>query len=349
MCGLFGVISTTLNEEEIDAFKDLGVVSTLRGYWGSGLAGVPVNKKYHVEMLRHESATASDLVHMDEFDKLWKDHAFSIFMGHARQPTKGGNTLDDTHPHRCKHIVGMHNGTLTAVGDKQVNDANDSSMLFKSIADKGLEDTIRDVKGSYALSYLDTDKEELVFLRNEDRPLYFGHLKNINTIFWASEANFLHLVLNRCFKSRGVLDIYRLPENTKTVFDFRPSGKLWPKSMHEVKQEEKEAVKTNHPLPVVTQPTSPTTNGAGGGGNDERTDTLWETLPRRYLTFADLKKVLANGCVYCEETGLFKDYAQKKMVWTDHREFICEACALDDRFAQDYIQSKGILLPRSIQ
>ncbi len=336
MCGLCGMISTALNTEEIDAFRDLMAVSTLRGGFGAGLVAVPTAPTFEIEILKHASFTAAELSYSPEFDAIHKEKAVCTLLGHARQPTKGGLSLDDAHPHIWKNVIGMHNGTLTSVMGQAVDDKNDSKMLFRSIAEKGLQETIKSTEGSYSICYIDKEAKELVFLRNSHRPLFFAHVGNLNTLFWASEAAFLTTVLNRRFKNRGKLDLYRLPENTATYFDIRPHGKLWPKRMASVIQEEKKEVASSG-VPLLEGP------------KEKGSDTLYETYPRKYVAFKTLRTALQDGCAFCEKQMTVADYSKKRMYWVDTTEFICKHCSQHNQEAQDYLLSMGIITPQITQ
>lgn len=330
MCGLCGVISNTLNNDEISVFQDLMTVSTLRGMFGAGLVAVPTAPKFQIETLKHASFTAAELAYAPEFEAIWKDKSLCVTMGHARQPTKGGTSLDDAHPHLYKHILGMHNGTLSSVMGQSVDDKSDSKMLFKSIAEKGLDETIKGTEGSYAISFIDKEKQELVFLRNSHRPLFFAHVGSLNTLFWASEASFLSLVLKRAFKTKGQIDMYRLPEDTATVFDIRPQGKIWPKSMFELKPEPKEA--KSNVVPLLPAP-------------QVGTETTYETYPRRFVTYKALRAALQKGCAFCDAQSGMRDYTQKKIYWVGPAEYICDHCAKNHKDAREYLLSMGIVTP----
>lgn len=199
MCGICGIMSLGLTGKQVDIFRTLMVFSTLRGFQGSGLGVVYGGKKKPPRYLR-SLRTAADLAFSPKFEELLEGQK-NILFGHARWPTKGEETIENVHPHNVKHILGIHNGTMSRIAGTQVpENVSDSKLLFEAIADKGVEDALDTSFGAYSLVWLDLQKNTLNFLRNHDRPMFFGQIgtdKHTHTIAWASEGQFLQAAFAR--------------------------------------------------------------------------------------------------------------------------------------------------------
>lgn len=217
MCGLSGVMSSTVSWQEENMFKDLLNISSVRGSDGSGVIVSqvgPYMKPHPAIRSLRTTEISGKLAYSGELAELLKPRVNAI-IGHARWPTKGGMDLASCHPHRAEHILGVHNGTMHIVNGEKVKDKSDSVMLFESFAKVGIEETIKESEGAYALVWIDENDQTLNFLRNEQRTLYFkniGWQKNINTVFWASEQPMLDFVFARTFKGENTWNTY-LPPN----------------------------------------------------------------------------------------------------------------------------------------
>ena len=199
MCGICGVASDWLSDQEIKMFMELMHLNVLRGWDGAGVAMVP-EKKGPIECIR-TTQTGTDLILSDEFKKALKDGPRkSILLGHCRFPTRGENKIENVHPFEVKDIVGVHNGTFRKINKDWVDaDKSDSLAVFETMAEKGLEATIKDVDGAYALVWIDKDKQTLNFLRNSERPLHV--VRQGSLMLWSSEYDHLKWVLSRAHRS----------------------------------------------------------------------------------------------------------------------------------------------------
>jgi predicted glutamine amidotransferase len=218
MCGIVGAMSSILSDAEKDAFKSLLNIASFRGRDGSGVATVsdtPYRKATADVRTLKSKLISSWLAYSPELEELMKKPT-AIAVGHARWPTKGGVDLKSVHPHRSKHIVGVHNGTMfdicgEKVGDKQ----SDSAMFFDAIAEKGIEEAWKTSYGAAALVFIDEEQQTINFIRNSGRPLHFRHYgwqKNTSTMYWASEPQMLDFVMPRHFHTQNHWGTY-LPEN----------------------------------------------------------------------------------------------------------------------------------------
>lgn len=196
MCGICGVASNwlTLNDKRI--FMELMHVNVLRGWEGAGVLAVPEKTKKEVEILRTTDHGTS-LVMSDEFKKLMDSDRFQVLLGHCRAPTKGGNVIENVHPHEVGNIIGVHNGTFRKIDGKWFSDAesSDTRAFYDCIVKDGVKEAIKKVDGAYALVWFDKENNTMNFLRNAERPLYY--MAGMGGIFWSSEYQHLYGILSR--------------------------------------------------------------------------------------------------------------------------------------------------------
>lgn len=202
MCGIVGGMSSTLSLGELSKIKGLMIMSCFRGMFGSGSMVVVPNKK-HLQILTHKTELCAAELMCDEDFLGAISKSPKIVVTHARAPTKGSNDLEFVHPHRTKHITGVHNGTMHRVMDKTVGaDESDSGAIFAAIAEHGVEQFIKESRGAYSLVWLDAKDGTLNFLRNDQRPMVMASIgwgagTSVSTMYFASELSQLHYVLAR--------------------------------------------------------------------------------------------------------------------------------------------------------
>lgn len=213
MCGIVGVMSSTITLNEIDQFYDLSAMATHRGRWGGGCVVVQNGKKNKwTTRIARTTQPLNALVASERFaEMIGKERSFVL--GHARWPTMGGNDIKAVHPHVVGTISGVHNGTMYRVNDVQITkEMSDSAAVFRCIAEHGVETFVKKSGGAYALVWTNEDDRTINFLRNDQRTLYFAELGwngRCSTLYWASERSQLELVLGRHLKS--LLDVQITP------------------------------------------------------------------------------------------------------------------------------------------
>lgn len=326
MCGLVGVLSRDMTAEKLSIFHDLMVVATLRGDLGAGVAAVP-SQPGPVETLRDPVVCAAELASGSEFHKLFfakKANKFNCVMGHARMPTRGGLDDKDCHPHSSRHVIGMHNGTMKSVCGRQLTKAeNDSEALIAAIGTHGLKATLEQSEGDYAVTVYNKNESRLFFARSAKRPLHFAMLaEDPNTLFWASEAMMLHLVLSR--STVGKIKHFTLKPNHILGYRVYYPGVL---------EYETVAMVTPPETEVKAQ---------------SRTE-VYQTTPNHFTSHDVLQALLHGGCSNCNEVQHLAEYLAPTITWFSPKEFICDTCLTHDAFARTFLVSHSVPVPARIK
>lgn len=200
MCGLFGVAGD-LSQKDCDVFKDLMLASQTRG---SDATGIAVYRKWDKKAEIHKMAVPSSaFLDMRRVDNLISPQ-YDLLMGHTRKATGAWNSRTnprDAHPFQCGDIIGAHNGVIPHAAlnnlKHNIKDAIDSENVIYNISAEGLDGTIPNIWGAYALSLLDVENKKLGFVRNTQRTLSFMYSKSKKTIYWASEPLMLQWAVER--------------------------------------------------------------------------------------------------------------------------------------------------------
>jgi glucosamine 6-phosphate synthetase-like amidotransferase/phosphosugar isomerase protein len=166
------------------------LMNWFRGKHSTGLAAVRPSGEVKI------AKAATDPMALFEFPKFREalnGNQSCVFLGHARAATKGAINNYNAHPFKFDHIVGAHNGTLMGGSqddlEKEIGEKFpvDSMSIIASIAAIGIAETVKLLRGSWAISWVDLNEGTVNFLRNKERPLYFGTTKDKKLVFWASE------------------------------------------------------------------------------------------------------------------------------------------------------------------
>lgn len=222
MCGLVGIYSSNMFARHKDVLATLLYLDTFRGKDSTGVAAI-----------RHNADTAiiKSTVPGYEFiegPKLEQHLRFNDFcwIGHNRFGTIGRNIKMNAHPFDiCDEdgsciLVGAHNGTLK---NKHILVDNakfgtDSEAMFNQIAQTSIEETIPLLDGAWAISYYDHVKEELRFIRNKERSLFYAYEEGKKTMIWASE---MWMIRVACARHNVKLEddkVYTFTEDTLYCF-----------------------------------------------------------------------------------------------------------------------------------
>lgn len=201
MCGLVGLYSSNFLMKHKEVLSDLLFLDTFRGRDSTGVAAIRNNAD--TEVLKR-TVPGPDFIDSPEFGQHLKVTDF-CWIGHNRYGTVGKNTKTNAHPFMiededgCCLIVGAHNGTLTSKHKlpDHAKFGTDSEALYNSIAHEGLEKTLKELEGAWALTWYDHIEEELRFLRNDKRTLFYAWEEGRKTIIWASEDWMIRVATSR--------------------------------------------------------------------------------------------------------------------------------------------------------
>ena len=198
MCGLVGVAGDLVGKD-LDVYRDLLYASERRGADATGMAIYNQRKK---EYLIAKAAMPSGMFLDVRRHEAMISAQHDVLMGHTRKATYANkHSNSDAHPFHHGNIIGAHNGSIQWEGlnklKHRIPGAIDSEDVIYNISKEGIDGTIPNLFGAWALSLLDIENAKLGFVRNAQRPLAFSFSKDKKRLFWASEAPMLHWILWR--------------------------------------------------------------------------------------------------------------------------------------------------------
>lgn len=207
MCGHFGMAGRGITATDLKVFKQLGIVTQLRGLDG---AGVVVDKVLGYEYDGYPHTMKSE----HDFCDLWAQDNYElsttlpdVFIGHCRAATIGKVTLENVHPFSKGDWTIAHNGTVFAQEYNMDPKKTDSEQLIEAIAEDGAKVALErlDWWDAYALVGVNHKEKTLMFARNSERGLYFGISFDRDVIWWSSEKKILEFVLDRVGAGRRTI------------------------------------------------------------------------------------------------------------------------------------------------
>lgn len=184
MCGLVGVAGN-LSVTGERAFKRLLELDTIRGPHSTGIFAVKSDRS---TMLAKQVGTPWDLYETKASEKIFQA-VTKVLLGHNRWATKGKINKLNAHPFEFDNIAGAHNGTLTTtyqLDDHEMFEV-DSENIYYHMNKNGVDDTIRNLNGAFALTWYDKRANTINFIRNSERPLYYVLSDDMKILLWASE------------------------------------------------------------------------------------------------------------------------------------------------------------------
>lgn len=213
MCGIVGFINREANLKAAEPltkwFKQALYCDALRGEHGTGILSVNDKGFYH---MYKKALNAADFLELSKTKSVLRDSSvFSV--GHNRWATQGTHTDDNSHPFEHGNIVLFHNGTVSNHRslNKPTFDVDSSAVSFMFSESDDIKKSIERIEGTYSLVWYDFLLETLNFARNEDRPMFFGYVKDSKSILFASEASMIRWLANR--NGINLEKIEAVPEN----------------------------------------------------------------------------------------------------------------------------------------
>jgi len=179
MCGIVGYIGKNRPEEVLlDGLKSL----EYRGYDSSGVALKNNDQLQVIKSLGKISNLEEKMNHQDLIDS-------HIGIAHTRWATHGEPSEINAHPHQIGKVILVHNGIIENASElreglkkegvvfQSQTDTEVVSALINKYYDTdpvcSIEKALKEIKGSYALGIVFTDREELYAVR-KDSPLVVG-------------------------------------------------------------------------------------------------------------------------------------------------------------------------------
>lgn len=362
MCGLVGVYSSNMLQKHKEVLSALLYLDTWRGRDSTGVAAIRHNAD---TCIMKSTVPGYEFV---EGPKLFEHLRLNDFcwIGHNRHKTVGGNLKSNAHPFQILDqdgsciLVGAHNGTLKNKHalDDHAKFGTDSEALYNQIASTGLEDAIGKVQGAWALVYYDHVREELRFLRNSERPLYYAFEKGKTTLFWASEIWMLRVATSRFgielegdqVRSFAENELYvcPAPEKTNDVLDIqrkgavvgKPDTTFFPgKTGGETAAQSWRTKKTPQDSQEAGKALESSTKQQNSGETQTLTSRMllgkqtpesnviplmsykgYKGVP---LTLNELNEQLKDGCSWCEIVEIKEG---DRYAWLDHDKPVCSKC-----------------------
>lgn len=235
MCGLVGVAGD-LSANDLKAFNNLLYLDYLRGTDSTGVASVSAYSK-EVSLIKAPTDPLG-LMALKGYDSAVSS-AKCVLMGHNRAATRGKVTRYNAHPFHIGNVIMAHNGTLDFGCLRDLVDGpegdTDSEQIAATIAGtdlsiEAIKDTIAKMSGAWALSIYDKSRDVIHLVRNDQRPLFYAMSESKKTLYWASEAWMLNVVLHRnSIKFTKVVEVtvdtilsWEVPVKTGEIFSATP-------------------------------------------------------------------------------------------------------------------------------
>lgn len=267
MCGLIGMITSTLQSNERKAMKDLIYMDTLRGEHSTGIA---TYNKTDGTWYYKRAVAGPDFLQLGT-PKRMLDAAWKVCMAHNRAATKGKVNDKNAHPFHHGNILGMHNGTLTSCTNLEDHTKFevDSENIFYDMSKNGAEVTIPKLRGAFVLTWIDTDKGTFNICRNSQRPMYVGWNNANNLFMYASEEHMLRAAVSGDRQGRAEIHLQNIKE--------LPIGEWIAIDMDSMKVHRKTLNLNIDPLPYAKTSTLPVATKQKGNSTSSQTSTSSES------------------------------------------------------------------------
>lgn len=244
MCGLVGVVTGKHMVKYEKYLKQALIVDVVRGVHSTGVASCGQGSFAYAK----KAINSLDFVDMKCFADLLRTASVNksgALLGHNRAATVGKVNNVNAHPFEAGNIVGMHNGTLRKYTKLEDNSfVTDSECLINHIQQHGIKDALCKIEGAYALVWYDADADKVYMVRNNDRPLWLGRVKDEDTILYASEPGMLNWIAQRT--DHKLDKVWQPEENQLVTFDLSKNEKVAQPTVRKLK------IVSEYPAPVTT-------------------------------------------------------------------------------------------------
>ncbi len=176
-CGMY------VNSDLHNVYNCMGSLQH-RGREGAGIVGIGKNE---INVVKWKDTVGS--IDLKDLYKVLHPSKHFLYMGHVRYATRGrkDKILEDAHPHviggkvidRGSHII-ISNCDAAIVHNGQVNEKKmmdyykdrmvsgcDSEMLLHYYKDNGIENILKNIKGSYTLAIAEKGRKDVMVIRDQ--------------------------------------------------------------------------------------------------------------------------------------------------------------------------------------
>ncbi len=243
MCGLVGIIANSsngFNAMEMDIFRDMLVVDSIRGEDSTGIFSV--NRYGNANSLKL-ATHPYNLVKSKDYEE-WRGKSFTdgrAVIGHNRKATVGAVNNDNAHPFLFGPVMLVHNGSISnyrsllSMADRDKHKIEvDSHAAAVMLARNEPEKILPEFRGAYAMIWYNTNTKRLYFIRNDERPLALARVNN--NIFFASEDDMLKWLLGRRYNFKETPTIQYLKPGTLLSAEISDKELVWDKQEIEEKK-----------------------------------------------------------------------------------------------------------------
>lgn len=216
MCGIVGVIAkykAGLFKGAADLFQQIFLVDQIRGTDGAGIIWNDADGINYLKAPFGAGAFMSQPAFKEAMEFAVKEGHFII--GHNRAATRGSHVWANTHPFKEGPLLLVHNGTLFDHKNLDKEVEVDSHAIAKHMAANGVEATLKEIDGAFALVWTNEEDQTINMARNKERPL---HLVETPSCWIVSSELGLGLWMAERHKLK-VEDSFQL--ETETLYTFK--------------------------------------------------------------------------------------------------------------------------------
>lgn len=354
MCGLVGIVGANLISTHLDAFTMMLHLDVTRGKDSTGVAFRKTNTKTNrvdVSLLKVEGLPYNLY---RKFPEIWDskgsmvhkiNERYDWLMGHNRAATMGAVNSSNAHPFHHEHIIGCHNGTISAglgflpTSPKLTDGCTDSEKIMYALSQGWTLQKIMDtLTGPVALTWWDSKQQTYNLYRNKDRTLCYATNTTKTILAYASEPWILRVAMANTRNIEFAKEIVEMPDNQHLVLHM-DKGAIKEITTHEI------TVKTATPVvtPVVHTPYQNNVTKL----KNHRVPAYLNSVSKREHTFrsssgwldlSSMSKEEFNhnarfGCSLCGCDLDYDEHQKGEVKWAQKDTPLCFACSDEFKLA----------------
>jgi glutamine phosphoribosylpyrophosphate amidotransferase len=316
-------------------FQDLLQVNVVRGADSTGVLAASSKRSMILKDL--------DVPQFLMITKEWRDEIRAktasnyLLMGHNRAATRGKVSVDNAHPFRHGDISLAHNGTLFTTHHMRdwTEDPffdTDSETVTYCINKYGADYVWANLDGAAALTWYNSKKDELNFLRNGARTFFYTMSKAGEMLIWASERWMIEGACERNNVEIGqIWSInpnfhfqFKYNKKKKQVVQVGKSKALTPFDYAAYAAKLKAEAEAKHNQRQSLLPFGPPSSHSTPASAAKEFTISLEELQKKYISPDDFLAAY-QSCYFCGDS-LEHDY--EGSVLLDDRNASCSGCSL---------------------